>query len=676
MNMSEMPVSAGKQPPVGIDLGTTYSVLAYLDSTGRPITVPNELGDLLTPSAILCDGSEIVIGREAVKGSSLSPDLYAECFKRDMGDSSCRQRIRGMEVPPEVLSALVLQRLKTDAQQRLGPIRQAVITVPAFFDETRRKATQEAGRLAGLEVLDIINEPTAAALAFGDCQRFLSGRPAGAGGPTQVEPGSPSEAAADRQRVLVYDLGGGTFDVTILEIEGTRFHALATDGDVRLGGKDFDERLVNHLAQTFADAHGVDPRSDAQDAAQLWTEAQEVKQALSERNKASAVCFHAGIRMRIEVTRDKFEELIRDLVERTRTTTSLVVRQAGMEWSEIDRVLLVGGSSRVPMVRNMLAQLSGKEPDRSQSPDEAVAHGAALYAGMLMNQAASPDHPAYELINVNSHSLGVVGVRPNTKQKVNVILIPKNTRLPCRAVRTFKTAKPDQRNVRVAVVEGESHRPEACISLGECVVRDLPPGLPRDTLIEVEYDYAANGTLSVSARIPSIRLSTQVEIKRHEAHDLGDLDTWRQRLLGQAGSADGGFVREEAAAPVDLRDRASVQKRLDVLFLKVGQAAIGLAVPEPLERSRARAMATAAELTRTQTHCKEIDSARQAAAGRAEIIRLDALVSQAKTECQEKQVRADFTYLVLGRECISAGFHPPGLDREIQEIRRLQEHLG
>lgn len=675
MNTRQPPAPGGKQPPVGIDLGTTYSVLACLDATGRPVTVVNGQGDLLTPSAVLCDGDDIVVGREAVRSSSLSPDLYAECFKRDMGEASFRQKIRGIDVPPEVLSAFVLDRLKRDAEQRLGPISRVVITVPAFFDATRRKATQEAGRLAGLEVLDIINEPTAAAVVFGYNQGFLDlSRPAGAPSGTMY-PWSGS--AAGPQRVMVYDLGGGTFDVTILEIEGTRFRALATDGDVRLGGKDFDQRLVDHLAEKFLSVQGVDPRSDPQDAAQLWIEAQEAKQALSERSKASVVCFHAGIRMRIDVTRGEFEELIRDLVERTETTTSLVVRKTGLEWPEIDRLLLIGGSSRIPMVRDMLARLSGKEPDRSQSADEAVAHGAALYAGMLMGQS-SVEKPGCELVNVNSHSLGVVGTDPKTGEKLNVILIPKDTPLPCRAVRSFKTARPDQRNVRVAVVEGESHRPEACIPLGECVVRDLPAGLPQGTPIEVEYRYATNGLLAVSARIPSARISTQVDIKRHDARDLGDLATWRKRLLGQAASTGEKTFAAAAGQEVQagLNDRSSVMKRLDALYEKVGEAAAKLTLPAVLARSQATAVAARGEAARARANCAEAERARKSVVDRADIIRLDAQLAQARTEQKQKQVRADFARLVLGRECINAGFCPPRLEPDVQEIRQLRERMG
>ena len=520
MSVGETDIEQKKRPPIGIDLGTTYSVVAYLDATGRPATVLNGTGDLLTPSALFFDDDGVVVGKEAVKNWVFGPESYIECFKRDMGSMYARRKIRGIEVPPEILSAFVLERLKQDAERRLGPISQAVITVPAFFDETRRKATQDAGRLVSLDVLDIINEPTAAALAYGHLQgRFRRGSPDGESKP---------------MRVLVYDLGGGTFDVTILELAGAQFRTLATDGDVCLGGKDFDERLVNYVAEQFMAAQGVDPRSDPQDAAQLWLDAQEAKHTLSERSKATVVCIHAGIRMRIDVTRQRFEDLTRDLLERTETTTTLVVKQAGLTWPQIDRVLLVGGSGRMPMIGQMLRNVTGKEPDCSLSPDEVVAHGAAIYAAMLAGDAANAQQTPCKLINVNSHSLGVVGTNSRTQQKVNAVLIPKNSPLPCRAARTFWTASPDQRNVQVVVVEGESRRPEACIALGECIVRDLPPGLPQNTAVEVEYAYGADGRISVSARIPSIRYSQRVEIQRNAGRDLSDLGAWRARLCGRA----------------------------------------------------------------------------------------------------------------------------------------------
>ena len=215
-----------------------------LDRTGRPTVVPNRAGDLLTPSAVFVDDSAIVVGKEAVRAAVINPGRYADCFKRDMGAAKFRRTVAGHKVPPEVLSSFVFDRVKRDAEHRIGPFREVVLTVPAYFDERRRHATRAAGRLAGLEVLDIINEPTAAALAFGYQHGILNAR--------------HSTAAGQRQRLLVYDLGGGTFDVSILEIDGDQFRTLATDGDVRLGGRDFDRRLVDHIAERFLEAHGVD----------------------------------------------------------------------------------------------------------------------------------------------------------------------------------------------------------------------------------------------------------------------------------------------------------------------------------------------------------------------------------------------------------------------------------
>ncbi len=646
--------SPDQRPAVGIDLGTTYSVVAYVDQTGRPMTVPNRTGELLTPSALMFDDDGVVVGKEAVKSSVLAPELFIESFKRDMGRGAAHHKIRGLEPPPEVLSAFVLERLKQDAERQLGLIREVVITVPAFFDESRRKATQDAGQLAQLDVLDIINEPTAAALAFG----YRSGTL-----------GTGNGAADKPMRVLVYDLGGGTFDVTILEIAGKEFRTLATDGDVFLGGKDFDQRLVNHLAEQFIAAQGVDPRSDPPDAAQLWLEAQEAKHTLSERSKAAVVCFHAGIRMRMEISRPQFEEITRDLLERTETTTSLVIKQAGLQWPQIDRVLLVGGSSRMPMVGQMLRRVTGKEPDCSQSPDEAVAHGAALYAAMLLGERTVAGGGECRLINVNSHSLGVVGIHAATRRATNVVLIPKNTALPCRALRTFCTARDGQRSVKVPIVEGENERPEACLALGECIVRGLPPGLPKGTPVEVEYAYHANGRISVLARVPSVRYSQSVEIQREAAQNLCDLNVWRARLCGQPEPS----ARQSAAPPTaEPPGQADVLKQLDGLYLSVGKMAVKLALPEALRRSQQAALAAAAELGRGGAQLHEAENARRASVNADEMIRLDARLAQARTELQQSQVRADFAHLVLGRECANAGFEPPQAWKQLAEIRRLR----
>ncbi len=550
---------------VGIDLGTTYSVIAYIDAERRPVTITNRAGELLTASALIFDDDRVIVGREASKLSTLSPEVFADCFKRDKGCRHFRKEIRHAEVPPQVLSAFVLRQLKQDAESRIGPVRKAVITVPAFFDESRRKATYDAGRLAGFEVLDIINEPTAAAVAYGYQLGLLA-----------AEDGSPPSPC---KRILVYDLGGGTFDVTVLEIDGSQFRAVATDGDVCLGGRDFDQRIVDYIAQQFSERHGVDPRADAHDAAQLWLDAQEAKHALSERTKTDVVCFHAGLRERITITRGIFDTLTQDLLERTRLTTKLVVKQAKLDQAQIDHVILVGGSTRMPAVAEMLREVTGKEPDRSISPDEAVAHGAALYANQLATQGGETNQQDFELININSHSLGIVAIDSKTRRQTNVILIPKNTPLPIQASRTFHTAEAGQRTVQVTVVEGESRAPNHCITLGQCIVRDLPEGLPQGTEIAIDYGYASDGCIWVSARVASTRQSAHVEIRRDEAHDLKDLDTWRRHLVPL------GYT-DTAVTNVEGEDEAAQRKHLDTLFRKLGSCAINMEVPEALLNSR------------------------------------------------------------------------------------------
>lgn len=653
------------QPPVGIDLGTTFSVVAHLDPTGRPISVSNSQGDLLTPSAILFDSGEIIVGKEACKSSVLEPKGYAECVKRDMGGRAFRHEINGWNVPPEVLSALILERLKLDAERRLGPIQEVVITVPAFFDESRRIATQEAGKLAGLKVLDIINEPTAAAITFGYWRQQLVGT-------------SPESVP---RRVLVFDLGGGTFDVTILEIDGTRFRTLATDGDVRLGGKDFDERLVNYLAEQFVQKHGIDPRADARDSAQLWIESQEVKHSLSERGRATAVCSHGGIRMRSEVTRETFDQLVRDLVERTAITTNLLVQEAGLTWADIDRVLMVGGSTRVPLVLETIRRVSGKEPDLSLAADEAVAHGAALYAGMIRAQETPGALAQFGFTNVNSHSLGIVGFEPSTRRRVNVKVIPRNTALPHRVIRRFCTAKANQRNVHVQVVEGESGNPDECISLGSCVISGLPPDLPKGWPIEVEYAYASNGLISVKARIPEHRVSAQVEIRRDSGREQVDLATWKRRLTDHkchdavANSIANGPAGVELP-PLLPNDPASYQRRLDALYTQIGAAALEEAPSQPL--LAAYQAAQQASITASESHAEltKIESAAQTGTGVRETIQSQSAMARARILRDEKRRAFDFACLVLGRECVACNRFPRGADAWGLEALRLRKSLA
>ncbi|MBN1589650.1 MAG: Hsp70 family protein [Pirellulales bacterium] len=654
------------QPPVGIDLGTTLSVVAYLDATGRPTTLPNRSGDLLTPSALAFEDDCVIVGKEAIKGSVITPEAFADCFKRDMGRGVYHRAVGGQEVPPEVFNAFLLERLKQDAEQRLGPIRQAVITVPAFFDERRRKATQDAGRLAGLDVLDIINEPTAAAVAYGYHTAILAA--------------APRRKGQRPERLLVYDLGGGTFDVTILEIDGGTFRTVATDGDVLLGGKDFDRRLVDYVAENFLAEHQSDPRDDPHDAAQLWIDVQEAKHTLSQRRKTTIVCSHRGRRMRQEITRETFESLTLDLLGRTQTTTSLVLRQAGLQWDDIDRVLLIGGSTRMPMVADMLRSATGKEPDQSQSADEAVAHGAALYAAMLMHRKPAAGSPNLRLINVNSHSLGVVGVDPKTGRRLTVTLIPKNTPLPATHSKRFQTARANQPSVRVAVVEGESPRPEHCIPLGKCVIRDLPKGLPKGTRINVQYEYATNGRLSVSAQIPSTGQSTGVEIERKVSEELDNLDRWRRRLCPALRTGEDEVQPADASkslesSPPHGPERTVLLKQLDEMVIRVGTQAVRGPVIEWLEETRQAARDTAEAMHEAEKNLQRVEATYEATVDRIEKTQIAAMVAKARLDVQNARAKARFALLDLGRECVDARFAPHGLESLLDEIERLQQRV-
>jgi molecular chaperone DnaK len=453
------------------------------------------------------------VGREALKALATDASQVAESAKRDLGERVYRKVLEARQYPPEVIQAWVLNKLRIDSQRQIGPYQKVVITVPAYFDEVRRKATQDAGYMAGFQVLDIINEPTAAAVASGWQRGSLSG-----GG-----------AVGKPQRILVYDLGGGTFDVTVMAIDGNDFVALATDGDVHLGGKDWDQRLIDFVAEDFIRQHGVDPRDDPNTAGRLWRECEEAKRTLSARNRALIAGDFLGRPIRMEIARENFEEITRDLLDRTAFTTRQTLQAAGLEWSDLDRVLLVGGSTRMPAVRSMLRGLSGKEPDVSLSPDEAVAHGAALHAGLLRDRYEGKS-PPFRIKNVNSHSLGVVATDPVTKRPRNAILIPRNTPLPASSRRSFRTQKAAQKSILVQVVEGESATPSDCAQVGKCTVRPLPPDLPPQTPIDVNFRYEENGRLTVIVSVAGKKLKH--EFTRDNSLSEEQLDSWRQYISG------------------------------------------------------------------------------------------------------------------------------------------------
>jgi len=510
-----MPAANEPAPAIGIDLGTTMSAICKLDDVGRPQTLMNAEGDKLTPSVVFFEGENVVVGKEALKALATDADDVAECAKRDLGNRFFHKQLGGRRYPPEALQAFVLNKLRVDAEKQIGRFSKAVITVPAYFDEVRRKATMDSGYIAGLEVLDIINEPTAAAVAFGFQQGFMK----------------PESSGGERKKILVYDLGGGTFDVTVMEIGAKDFNALATDGDVMLGGRDWDQRLVDYVAEEFIRKFGIDPREEPNAHGRLWRECEDAKRTLSARTKATIACDYRGNAVRPEVTRQQFEDMTRDLLDRTSFTTRQTLQAAGLEWADIDRILLVGGSSRMPAVIEMLRKLSGKEPDCSVSPDEAVAQGACLHAGLLLSRHQGKP-PSFRIRNVNSHSLGVVATDVQTKRSRNAILIPRNTPLPVAARRVFKTQKAGQKSILVQIVEGESLSPDDCSQLGKCSVRHLPADLPAQTPIEVRFRYEENGRLTVNVQVQGTSKQLQHEVTRENSLTQDQLDSWRKYVSG------------------------------------------------------------------------------------------------------------------------------------------------
>jgi molecular chaperone DnaK len=483
---------------VGIDLGTTFSAIATLDDHGQPVTVPNSDNDMLTPSAVvLLEDGSAVVGQPALDVSLDQPLRSATMIKRHMGERAFPRDVAGREFRPETLSAIILRKLVQDAEARLGPITKAVITVPAYFDDTRRKATQDAGRIAGLDVLDILDEPTAAGLAYS----FQPARPI----PGQRSRQSELHGAA--RTVLVYDLGGGTFDVTLTRLEKNRFQALAIEGDVRLGGKDWDDRIIDHVAGLFQKKHGADPREDPVSLLALRASAERAKRTLSKLPQATVTCTHSGKLLTVPLTRTEFEGLTRDLLVRTRLTCQQVLRQAGLTWDQVDRVLLVGGSTHMPMTAQMLMELTGKVPDNSLAVSEVVARGAAIHAGIVA--AHSPEDTvllgdeALRLlgevveINVNAHSLGIEA-RKGT-DLINDVLVAKNTMLPCANSRVYRTTRDNQEKVRVKVLQGDAPSPDHCIPIGECWIDGLPPNLPKGSPVQVRCGVATNGLIDVMA---------------------------------------------------------------------------------------------------------------------------------------------------------------------------------
>ncbi|MGB6041952.1 MAG: Hsp70 family protein [Pirellulales bacterium] len=508
---------------VGIDLGTTFSTLAYLDENGTPIPVENDDGDCETPSLILlASNGHVVVGPNRMRAAMEPPKNVVDRVKRHMGETQGEydHEFDGKKITPEFLSALILKKLRQDAEKKLGiKIGNAVITVPYYFNDARRKATQDAGRIAGLNVIDIVNEPTAATLTFAWMHHELG----------------VSETGSEKPKlVLVYDLGGGTFDVTVVRFTPTHFQVLSTDGDVHLGGVDWNDRLLAHVAELFKEEHGKDFRESPEAVQLMLYECDQAKIALSENDKTIIACRHQGKTMTIQITRDQFEEMTADLTQRTIDTAELVMEQATIKPDDLDAVVLVGGSTLMPVIVDRIEKVFNVKANRDLSPHTAVAQGAALHAAILEAKHRGKDCEMADKLkkslsrvsqeDVNSHGLGMVVHDPSSSKQINYVMVPRNTKLPAEGRHTFVTKQEGQTRVHVKVIQGEAPDPSACSQVGDLYIHDLPEGLPKGAPVEVIYSFDEMGRIHVRAEDKTSGKSAKTQIERSGALDDGQLD--------------------------------------------------------------------------------------------------------------------------------------------------------